>query len=287
MKYLKKLLSYNSEKHDIENHNKIYPYWKNELNMDNINKSYDNIFDMESNNIKKEDHISVLNDINYYGNYAKNIYEHKNDFTYNLEHYYYSDEIKVKLPIFAVVVDNLKKSIVIVIRGTASVDDVLTDLGSMDNVNITPDFMVPKGFLKSAQNILEKLGEFKYILEKSDYNDYEIVITGHSLGASCSALLHILLFLNHKDLIKDRKIRSILFSTPPCVNLQLWTFIRSNQINIINTVLCWDIIARLTVNNVNKSFVKILNNYVYKWVNSMSLIAEKIYIPGKYILDKI
>lgn len=98
---------------------------------------------------------------------------------------------------FYVVIDRTTKSVVVAIRGTLSLQDVITDLvidrGEVKIEGISKAH-AHAGILESAKYVKDTLEE-KHILEDafSRAEKADLVLTGHSLGAGVAALLAILL----------------------------------------------------------------------------------------------
>ncbi|XP_053393103.1 diacylglycerol lipase-beta-like isoform X2 [Mercenaria mercenaria] len=113
---------------------------------------------------------------------------------------------------FYVVIDRDSNSVVVAIRGTLSLQDVITDLViERGNLDITGVLCAcaHNGILQSAMYIKQTL-EKKAILETafSQAEGADLVITGHSLGAGAAALLAILLKPTYP------KLKCFAFSPP-------------------------------------------------------------------------
>lgn len=101
-----------------------------------------------------------------------------------------------KVP-FMVCLDHHMRSVVIAFRGTLSFPDIVTDLTASTRPIELPDFpnfLVHKGMLKTVTDVIKKL-DGEGILEEafSKVNNYNLVVTGHSLGSGCACILSILL----------------------------------------------------------------------------------------------
>ncbi|XP_049840314.1 diacylglycerol lipase-alpha [Schistocerca gregaria] len=111
---------------------------------------------------------------------------------------------------FFVAVDYTKRKIVISIRGTLSLQDVITDLNAEgEPLPLDPvreDWLGHKGMVQAAEYIRQKLRE-ECILEAAFGHDpergsagFELVLVGHSLGAGTAAILATLLRQHHPTL---------------------------------------------------------------------------------------
>lgn len=104
---------------------------------------------------------------------------------------------------FFVAVDYAREKIVVSIRGTLSMKDVLTDLNAEgEPLPINPpreDFLAHKGMVQAAVYIKNKLQEENLIEKALNHNpakgtqDFGLILVGHSLGAGTAAILAILL----------------------------------------------------------------------------------------------
>ncbi|XP_043499508.1 diacylglycerol lipase-alpha isoform X4 [Polistes fuscatus] len=112
---------------------------------------------------------------------------------------------------FFVALDYSKKKVVVSIRGTLSMKDVLTDLNAEGEVlPLTPpkdDWLGHKGMVQAAEYIRKKLQEENIIaraLSKDPSrgtDHFGLTLVGHSLGAGTAAILAILLRQEYPDLI--------------------------------------------------------------------------------------
>ncbi|XP_075220829.1 diacylglycerol lipase-beta-like [Lycorma delicatula] len=114
---------------------------------------------------------------------------------------------------FCVIADHKTKSVVITIRGSMSLRDIFTDLTGvpekLEVEGVPEDSMAHKGMLMCAVR-LKKHIEDMGILDKTFamYPTYNLVLTGHSLGAGVSILLGLLLRPVYPD------IKVFAFATP-------------------------------------------------------------------------
>jgi sn1-specific diacylglycerol lipase len=118
---------------------------------------------------------------------------------------------------FVVCADPISRSIVIAIRGSASMRDIVTDLCSaadqailnhldIDNtiINQQPNVVdicvqsscgsAHRGMLKSAEYVYETLMRQNILQDMFVlYPNYQLIVTGHSLGGGVAALLGLIL----------------------------------------------------------------------------------------------
>mmetsp|Transcript_23753 Transcript_23753/g.26471 ORF Transcript_23753/g.26471 Transcript_23753/m.26471 type:complete len:830 (-) Transcript_23753:86-2575(-) len=122
---------------------------------------------------------------------------------------------------YMILLDHDWKSVVVTIRGTITLESVLTDM------NVAPeellrlgeecgfdgkDFYCHTGMLASTEWIyrdIQKIGKLTKIL--AEYEGYKLRIIGHSLGAGVAAILSVLLRPKYPN------IRCLAFSPPGCV----------------------------------------------------------------------
>jgi sn1-specific diacylglycerol lipase len=97
------------------------------------------------------------------------------------------------------------KSVVLSIRGSLSVSDIFTDLsaapGDFSAPGMPENTLAHYGMTIGCNKILARLQELN-LLERAfkTYPDYELVITGHSLGAGLSVLVGAKLREQYKNL---------------------------------------------------------------------------------------
>ncbi|XP_058804009.1 diacylglycerol lipase-beta-like [Phymastichus coffea] len=114
---------------------------------------------------------------------------------------------------FVVVADHKTSSIIIVIRGSLSLRDIITDIAaasdSFEPEGFPSGSMAHKGMIIGAKVILKQLDQYK-VLENAFnmFPHYDLTLTGHSLGAGLAVLLG--------SLIRPRypHLRVYAFSTP-------------------------------------------------------------------------
>ena len=119
---------------------------------------------------------------------------------------YASFRADVRRTPYAVVIDHVKLSVVVVIRGTLSLEDAVADLKIRPS-RLPEEFgydntYCHSGMLGCCEWIYEDLKRIDILskLLSGQYSDYNLVITGHSLGAGCAAILSLMFLKDFPDL---------------------------------------------------------------------------------------
>lgn len=132
----------------------------------------------------------------------------------------------VRHPSFALLGNKEKKSALLLIRGSKSVQDLLTDIqahpeeigmstGNSPREETSGGFVdafAHNGMLKAAMWIKDRIVGSLRILHAEGY---QITLAGHSLGAGCAALLSVMLQKEFEDL------QCFAYAVPACVNLHV------------------------------------------------------------------
>lgn len=137
---------------------------------------------------------------------------------HNYEIIYVSYKVNVNIVPFLVVADHSKQTIVVAIRGSMSLSDMVTDLnGQTEKLpfeDCPDDWISHRGITKAALYVKSKLFQ-EYILEHAfncrldlGSQEYNLVLCGHSLGAGAAAILGILLRKQYPTL------KAYLYSPP-------------------------------------------------------------------------
>ena len=155
---------------------------------------------------------------------------------------------------FCVLVDHFKKCVVITIRGTLSMRDVITDVtaecGCFDIDDLTNQ-ACHVGIKNTADNIYNKIKSNK-LLEKAFRNNssYQLLVTGHSLGAGAAVMLSLKLKKDYPN------IRCIAYSPPG--HLVSKTLADYTKSFVLSVVLGDDIVSRLSVRSIHNLKADIL-----------------------------
>lgn len=124
----------------------------------------------------------------------------------------------------AVVVDHRHRCIVFTVRGTLSLSDAIADFQG----NATPfcGGQAHAGIARMAVATWEKATETCDPLFSSVDESYELVFTGHSLGAGIATLIAVKVL--HGGLVGQRRVRCFAYAPPATFHGELSTSIRSS-----------------------------------------------------------
>lgn len=143
-----------------------------------------------------------------------------------------------------VVLDHKSRSIIIAIRGTSCVSDILVDIACY-----TTDFcggQAHSGMARMARATWTKATQLHGPNFEGIADDYDIVITGHSLGAGVAALMTIMVLHEKLVDITNRSVRCFTYACPPIYYGHLPDNIKNNITAYINGSDC---IARMSIHN--------------------------------------
>lgn len=158
---------------------------------------------------------------------------------------------------YIIAADHHKKAMVISIRGTESLPDCVTDTNAAalkidsDKLRgIKGDYYAHKGILQACYNAYDEIKENKivqsFLLENQDW---DIILTGHSLGAGSSILLSLMIrgdYLSDEGTILSRRIHCYAIAPPLLLDRKLaqHPIVRSMVTTIVNND---DMIPRLSL----------------------------------------
>eukprot|EP00934_Nitzschia_sp_Nitz4_P009311 Nitzschia sp. Nitz4//scaffold104_size75438//6816//8468//NITZ4_005649-RA/size75438-processed-gene-0.58-mRNA-1//1//CDS//3329532365//9301//frame0 len=113
-----------------------------------------------------------------------------------------------------VAVDHAHRKVVLAIRGTFSFQDIVVDIASFSRENFCGG-EAHAGMATMAEHVWEEAGPSITNLLRQN-KGYELILTGHSLGAGTASLLAILLQTHRKrDLPRHTTLRCFAYACPP------------------------------------------------------------------------
>ncbi|KAM7141518.1 diacylglycerol lipase-beta isoform 3-T3 [Molossus nigricans] len=156
---------------------------------------------------------------------------------------------------FIVALDHKKECVVVAVRGTMSLQDILTDLSAeSETLDIgceLQDCSAHKGISQAARYLYRRLISDGILSQAfSIAPEYRLVIVGHSLGAGAAALLAIMLRNTYP------LVRCYAFSPPRgLLSKSLYEYSKKFTVSL---VLGKDVIPRLSVTNMEDLKKRIL-----------------------------
>jgi len=189
---------------------------------------------------------------------------------------------------FVVLADHHTKSIVITIRGSASLLDLITDLSlnserfSVD-VDTDPilredttlddgEVRVHRGMLNGARYVYNTIKANKVLDDLFLLNPgYNLVVTGHSLGAGVASLLTLLLKQQYPD------VRCYAFSPPGCVISKHG--LQEMENHVLSVIVGDDLVPRVSYQSMCK-----LKNKIDRELHSTSRAKYEILLKGIFKL---
>lgn len=160
----------------------------------------------------------------------------------------------VRHPSFALLGNKEKKTALLLIRGSKSVQDLLTDIQAHpEEIGLSTgnspreetsggfvDAFAHNGMLKAAMWIKDRIVGSLRILHA---DGYQITLAGHSLGAGCASLLAVMLQKEFENL------QCFAYAVPACVNLH----VAESCVNFVHSiVLRDDFVPRAKASNIMK-----------------------------------
>jgi hypothetical protein len=175
-----------------------------------------------------------------------------------------------------------KKQVVLAIKGTSSLSDVLTDIigkaiphthdGGLEIRYHEGMYVAAKMMLDDTLHMIEN-----FFIPK----DYKIVVCGHSLGAGVSSLLGMLL----KQHLPDLKLQVYAFATPACCSYDASTDCNDYITSVVNNNDCVPRMSLLNVRMMHKLFMLIDGKLDEKNLSPKDFWSAKNYLKDLMKID--
>lgn len=133
-------------------------------------------------------------------------------------------------PGHVLMVDDQSRAVVLAFRGTLALHDALTDL--VCHPLPLDGGRAHGGMLEAAQRVLEELRP-DLVATLDGHPGYDLVLTGHSLGAGLASLIATLLGPSMALTTGDASVRCFAFAPPAVLSLQLARQV-SHVVSVIN-----------------------------------------------------
>ncbi|KAL6998743.1 hypothetical protein U1Q18_044999 [Sarracenia purpurea var. burkii] len=195
---------------------------------------------------------SIVQDLIYHIELAKGAYRNnatglaRNSMLQESNVVKFIKDSSIMRPGYYIGIDVRKKLVILGIRGTQTVYDLITDIVSTSNEEVTFDgYSSHFGTAEAARWFLShEMGTIKQCLDK--HEGFRLRLVGHSLGGATASLLAIMLRKkSYKELgFKPDIVTAVGYATPPCVSREL---AESCSDYITTVVMQDDIIPRLSV----------------------------------------
>ncbi|OMO78447.1 Lipase, class 3 [Corchorus capsularis] len=163
----------------------------------------------------------------------------------------------VMRPGYYIGIDHRKKLVIFGIRGTHTVYDLITDIVSSSDKEVTFEgYSTHFGTAEAARWFLHhELGTIRNCLEK--HEGFRLRLVGHSLGAATASLLAIMLRKKSRMELgfSPDIVSAVGFATPPCVSKEL---AESCSDFVTNIIMQDDIVPRLSAASLARLRTEIL-----------------------------
>ncbi|KAF9606125.1 hypothetical protein IFM89_023178 [Coptis chinensis] len=168
-------------------------------------------------------------------------------------------ESSVMRPGYYIGIDTRNKLVILGIRGTHTVYDLITDIVSSSDREVTFEgYSTHFGTAEAARWFLNhEIGTIRKCLEK--HEGYRLRLVGHSLGGAAASLLAIMLRKRSQEELgfSPDIVSAVGIGTPPCVSKELAEGCSSY---VSTLVLQDDIIPRLSVASLRRLRNEILES---------------------------
>ncbi|KAL6785196.1 hypothetical protein ACKKBG_A02840 [Auxenochlorella protothecoides x Auxenochlorella symbiontica] len=166
-------------------------------------------------------------------------------------------------PAFFCAVHEEGREVLLVIRGTASPEDVFMDVLATGESFDDEDILCHSGMCKAVRYLSAR---FRALLMPMQEAGYQVTIVGHSLGAGVASLLTA--YFKRKGM-DPRRLQCVAYETPPCMDLSL---ARDCQDVVLTLVHGDDVVPRMCA----ESLASFLEDLVeFDW----EPVAEKEGVP--------
>jgi hypothetical protein len=181
-----------------------------------------------------------------------------------------------------VAVHHARKEVVISIKGTSTLADVLTDIVGKaipHTMEGEKEIRCHEGMYKAAQLLLE---ETMHLVEQFFIpQGYKLFVCGHSLGAGVSCLLGMFI----KQHIPDIDLQVYAFATPACCSYEASLDCKDYITSIVNNNDCVPRLSLMNLRMLNKMLALVETKLDEKGYSPNSLKTAKLYLADLMTID--
>ncbi|KAK7277529.1 hypothetical protein RJT34_22543 [Clitoria ternatea] len=243
---------------------------------------------------------SIVHDLIYHLELAKSAYRDSPASISRNSMLRESDVIKfvknssVMRPAYYIGVDTRKKLVILCIRGTHTLYDLITDIVSSSDGEVTFEgYSAHFGTSESARWFLHhEIEIIRKCLEK--YEGFRLRLVGHSLGGAIASVLAMMI---HKKSTKDLGfspdiVSAVGYGTPPCVSKEL---AESCSGYVTTVVMQDDIIPRLSVASLTRlrneilqtDWMSVIEKEDWKSVSDLVTNAKQVVSSAQDVARKL
>jgi hypothetical protein len=172
-----------------------------------------------------------------------------------------------------------KKQVLLSIKGTSTFSDVLTDIvgKAVPHPDYKEDLKCHEGIFVAAQMMLE---ETRHLIEHF-FQDYKVIICGHSLGAGVSTLLGLFL----KEEFPKLDLQVYAFATPACCSRDAALACQSYITSVVNNNDCVPRMTLMNLRMMHKMFMLVDKKLDEKGLSPKDFKTAKRYISDLMVID--
>lgn len=185
-----------------------------------------------------------------------------------------------------------ERQVLIGVKGSSNFEDLLTDCCGLAVKYTLPapfvkggsqEICAHEGIYISSRKLADDLEPFvKYVIIPNGYN---VIITGHSLGAGAAAMAGLLLWSRFPQLQRDSRLQVLAFAAPPILDHDSALACVPFTITIVNNS---DVIPRASLHNlaIMLEFMKIVNAGLLEQKGMMPESFKDITVFMRFMSDE-
>lgn len=175
-----------------------------------------------------------------------------------------------------------QKEVVISIKGTSTLSDVLTDIVGKaipQTMQGNKEIRCHEGMYTAAQTLLDDI--LHLIQNFFVSHGYKIIVCGHSLGAGVSCLLGMFI----KEQLPKLKLQVYAFATPACCSYDASLDCQSYITSVVNNNDCVPRLSLMNVRTLNKLLMVVDQKLDEKGLSPTSFAKAKKYMTTLMTID--